>query len=133
MAREQHREMIPNPWRVLLGIFAAAFVPAMLYPNDFTTLAGLGLLSVVTIYLPLVRWLLPKTRQRLVACMALGAVAAPGPMGYTVAIAGLWLPEGGSGLWAFVFLSTAHLGLLGGLAFWLCVIWKIEEIEAVPS
>lgn len=131
--------ILPNPWRVVLGTSAAVILPAVLggLPGfelmEVGTLAAFGLLSVATMYLPLLRWLLPKTRQRLLACIILGAVAAPGPVGYAMALGGMLFTEAGATAAALILLVTAPFGLLGGFIFWLCAMWRIEEVRPAKT
>lgn len=119
--------------RVLLGIVAAPIVPSLLFGATnggpaaigpvILPLVGLGFLSVLTLYLPLLAWRLPRSRRPLMTCVLVGIVAAPGPVGYVFGAIGLLLA---GELWFVpgILILTAPLGAIGGFTFWLCAIWE---------
>lgn len=127
----QFNDFIADPRRVVLGMIVApaagalaAEVPTFLL-RDFWQIWLLGLLSVVTLYLPLVLWRLPRTRHPFLTCVVVGAVSAPGLVGYSVAIM-ISLLGVGAGWAGLVLLVTFPLGAIGGAAFWLAAVWRSE-------
>jgi hypothetical protein len=123
-----------NPGRVALGLVAGSAVPSLvvgpggLGDESYWLLFLFGCLSILTVYLPLMIWRLPRTRRPFLTCALLGALAAPGPIVIALAIISA-LGQAGemTGLVGFVYLFTAPLGLVGGCVFWLCVVWRNPE------
>jgi hypothetical protein len=114
-----------NAARVLLGALAASAVPAVAFTfprlDDARGVFAMGCLSIFTVYLPLMAWRLPRTRHPLLLSIALGILAAPGPIGLGLAVAALFYAPVAAPL---IMLSLAPLGALGGLVFWLCALWR---------
>ena len=124
-------EFVPDPRRVLLGIIVAPVAPSLvatlpqsLLPS-FGALATLGLLSVLTLFLPLILWRLPHTRHPFWTCVLLGGFSAPGLFGYLLALV-LGITAGAPAAPLFVLLATFPLGAVGGAIFWLCVVWRSD-------
>ena len=125
---------IADPRRVVLGMIAAPAAGALATEiptfafRDFWTIAFLGLLSVVTLYLPLVLWRLRRTYRPFLTCVVVGAISAPGLLGYAVSlIGGLLMAEP-----ALIFLplaATFPLGAIGGAIFWVCAVWRSDGFE----
>jgi hypothetical protein len=123
---------VADPRRVLLGTVlspivpsAAAAIPQFSLPS-FWAVVTLGLLSVLTLYLPLVLWRLPHTRHPFWTCVLLGGLSAPGLFGYSLAII-LGIAAGAPAAPLLVLLFTFPLGALGGVVFWLCVVWRSDD------
>ena len=78
---------VADPRRVLLGAIAAPAVASLAAElpifsfADFWAFFFLGLMSVITLYLPIVLWNLCHTRRPLWTCIWVGAVSAPGIIG----------------------------------------------------
>ena len=127
-------DFVADPTRVLLGAIAAPVLAALFteiptfHFRDYWTVALLGLLSVVTLYLPLVLWRLRRTRHPFWACVILGGLSAPGLLGYALGIMGSFI----TGQPAVIFLTMVlvfPLGAIGGAIFWLCAVWRSEGFE----
>jgi hypothetical protein len=131
---EPDQRPLLNPGRMALGVVAGSAVPSLvvgpggLRDGSFWILFLFGCLSILTVYLPLMIWRLPRTRWPFLTCMILGGLAAPGPIVIALAIVSA-LGQAGemAGLFGLVFLFTAPLGLVGGCVFWLCVVWRNPE------
>jgi hypothetical protein len=122
---------IADPRRVLAGTLAAPLVPSIgaailnMQIFEFWPVAILGLLSVITLYLPLVLWSLPRTQHPFIACVLLGGISAPGLIGYGLSImAGFAI--GAPAAPIIIMMLTFPLGAVGGATFWLCTVWCSE-------
>lgn len=125
--------------RLMLGLLLAPTVPSALMVvlasgeglQGFLFMSLLGLMAVAIPFTPLMAWRLPRTRHPLLTTILLGALSAPGPFGYTLALVGS-LGEGPS-LVAAVLLTTTPFGALGGLIFYMCAIWRGPDIDQSQS
>ncbi len=132
-----HLRFVPTPGRFLLGIIAAPAAPAFgaslldksLF-GDLIGLLGLGYLSAFTLFLPLMIMRLPATRHPLATCVIGGALTAPGPLGYGIALATL---PSAPGMILLVLAVAAPLGAVGGFVSWLCVVWRSSEFAELRT
>lgn len=125
-------DFVADPRRVLLGMIAAPIVPSLaavipqsFFPS-FLAVATLGLLSILTLYLPLVLWRLRRTRHPFLTCVLIGGISAPGLIGYSIAII-LGMVAGAPAAPLMLMAATFPLGAIGGAVFWLCAVWRSER------
>lgn len=112
--------------RIILGALAAAAVPSVVltWPglDEAQFVFFFGCASILTAYLPLMFWRLPRTRHPLMLSILLGVIAAPGPVG-------LGLVVGMPLVAPWVLLISAPFGALGGAVFWLCAVRRNPDLE----
>lgn len=124
-------EFVADPKRVLLGVIVAPVVPSLgvtIFQFSFPSFGGvvtLGLMSILTMFLPLVLWRLPRTRHPFWTCVVVGGFSAPGLFGYTMAVI-MAFAVSAPITPLMVLLITFPLGAVGGAVFWLCVVWRSE-------
>lgn len=125
-------DYVADPRRVLLGAFAAPLIASLATEvptfrlTHYWGICFLGFMSVISLYLPIILWRLPRTRRPFLTCVAIGAISAPGILGYAIAIIGgllVW-PLG-----ALIVVATFPLGAIGGAVFWVCAVWLADGWE----
>lgn len=118
-----------EPGRLALGLLLAPTVPSAFFVvwtgtegfQGFLLMCLLGLTAVAIPFTPLMAWRLPRTRRPFLTSISLGAISAPGPLGYVLAFVSPFTKDPGALLAAMV-LTTAPLGALGGLIFYLSAV-----------
>lgn len=123
-----------QPGRLALALLLASFVPsaffAVLLSNErfasFVFMSVLGFTAIAIPFTPLMAWRLPRTRRPFATVVLIGAISAPGPIGYALALMGVLTVKSSYDLLdlARALLVTAPFGACGGFIFWLVAMWS---------
>lgn len=127
---EEHPDhaYVAEPKRVLLGAIVAPTGASLIAIGwgDPLSLWLFAMLSTMPLFLPAVMWRLGRTKYRFLTCVIVGGVTAPGICGYALGIVGALVVEGGLDFLAATLLFAVPLGIVGGMIFWLCAVWKSD-------
>lgn len=116
-----------RPGRTILGLVCGVAVPSLAAScvlsigeeqgplrdvlSGAAGFALFGTMSILTLFLPLILWRLPRATNPVVTCVLLGMISGPGPLGYFVATA-----------FPFILVTTFAMGAFGGFVFWLVAV-----------
>jgi hypothetical protein len=123
---------VADPKRIVLGAVVAPTAASLIGSismGDFWSLWLVALLSTMPVYLAVILWRLPRTTRPLLTCLLIGALTAPGIVGYIFGLVGTMVAADASAMLVILFFS-APFGLLGGAVFWLCAVWRSEAPQA---
>lgn len=139
MAYADNARSLPPVTALLAGIIAAVAVPGLLILLYFKVVGGLDAVGAITdmltflgiaigqalaIAIPLGLYHWSKSKRPLRDCVLIGAVSAPGPLGYL----GLTLALSGNAAWALVIWAVlGGLGALGGACFYWAATWAASS------
>jgi hypothetical protein len=130
LSYDDHVRNFPSLPRAIAAVITAAAIPTLIFvqtngvlgdiknPSDLRDLAMVlafyvGQSVIIAIPIALFRW--RRMSRPLLECMVLGALLAPGPLGYFgILVAAAYNPIGG---FRFFFI-LALLGALGGFLGW---------------